>query len=124
MITVRMQHGNTMVAQLPEEIDYDNASLVGAQCEDLVRQGCRTLILDASTVRYLDSSAISMLILLLRLLDDHDGTLRLAALDDHYQQTLRILGLDTLFLLYPTVEAAHRPVIRGNTELSEPSRSA
>ncbi|AYN42759.1 anti-sigma factor antagonist [Streptomyces dangxiongensis] len=125
MITVRMQHGDTTVALLPEEIDYDNASLVGAQCGDLIRQGCRTLILDASTVKYLDSSAISTFILLLRLLDDHDGTLRLAALDDHYRHNLRILGLDSLFPLYPTVEAAHRPyAISENTEMSQPSRSA
>ncbi|MEU3856528.1 STAS domain-containing protein [Streptomyces sp. NPDC028722] len=124
MITVRMQHGDTMVAQLPEEIDYDNAPMVGAQCEDLIRQGCRTLILDASTVRYLDSSAISMLILLLRLLDKHDGSLRLAALDDHYQQTLRLLGLDALFPLYPTVEAAHRSTGRENVEMPQSSRSA
>ncbi|MFB0614738.1 STAS domain-containing protein [Streptomyces sp. AGS-58] len=124
MITVRMQHGDTMVAQLPQEIDYDNASMVGAQCEDLIRQGCRTLILDASTVQYLDSSAISMLILLLRLLDEHDGSLRLAALGDHYQQTLRLLGLDSLFPLYPTVEAAHRSTGREDVKTSQPSRSA
>ncbi|MEU0253078.1 STAS domain-containing protein [Streptomyces sp. NPDC006184] len=124
MITVRRQHGDTMVAQLPEEIDYDNAPMVGAQCEDLISQGCRTLILDASAVQYLDSSAISMLILLLRLLDGHGGSLRLAALDAHYQQTLRLLGLDSLFPLYPTVEAAHRATGRENMEMSQPSRSA
>ncbi|MFF1280451.1 STAS domain-containing protein [Streptomyces sp. NPDC058299] len=124
MITVRRQHGDTMVAQLPEEIDYDNAPMVGAQCEELIRQGCRTLILDASTVQYLDSSAISMLILLLRLLDEHGGSLRLATLDAHYQQTLRLLGLDSLFPLYPTVEAAHRATGRENMEMSPPSRSA
>ncbi|MFD5271647.1 hypothetical protein [Streptomyces sp. NPDC058335] len=47
MLTVRMQHQGTVVAQLPEQVDYDNAILVGAQCEDLVRQGCVILVLDA-----------------------------------------------------------------------------
>ncbi|MFJ7151534.1 STAS domain-containing protein [Streptomyces sp. NPDC100445] len=119
MITVRMQHEDTTVAQLPQEIDYDNASLVGAQCEDLIRRGCRTLILDASGVEYLDSSAISMLILLLRLLDERAGTLRLAALSEHYQQTLRLLGLDALFTVYPTVDAARRPAITEAAETAE-----
>ncbi|MET9505499.1 STAS domain-containing protein [Streptomyces sp. NPDC006259] len=106
MLTVRMRHGDTAVAQLPEQVDYDNAILVGAQCEDLVRQGCGTLVLDASQVEYLDSSGISMIIKLSHILDDHAGTLRVAALNAHYRQVWHILGLDFLFPAFPTVYAA------------------
>ncbi|MGA5039782.1 STAS domain-containing protein [Streptomyces capoamus] len=106
MLTVRMQGENTTVAQLPEEIDYDTAALVGAQCEDLIRQGCATLVLDASRLVYLDSSGVSMLITLSRILDDRNGTLRLAAFNAHYQHVWRLLGLDTLLPVYPTADAA------------------
>jgi anti-sigma B factor antagonist len=106
MVIVRRQDEDTVVAQLPKQVDYDNASLVGAQCEDLVRQGCATLVLDASQVEYLDSSGISMIIALSRVLGDRSGTLRVAALHPHYQQVWRLLGLDFLLPLSPTVRAA------------------
>ncbi|WP_051789550.1 STAS domain-containing protein [Streptomyces sp. NRRL S-1022] len=106
MLTVRMQGENTTVAQLPEEIDYDTAPLVGAQCEDLIRQGCATLVLDASRLEYLDSSGVSMLITLWRILDDRAGTLRLAALNSHYRHVWNILGLNALLPVFPSAEAA------------------
>ncbi|MEH0636853.1 STAS domain-containing protein [Streptomyces bottropensis] len=106
MVIVRMQDGDTAVAQLPKQVDYDNAALVGALCEDLVGQGCATLVLDASQVDYLDSSGISMIIKLWRVLGDRAGTLRVAALNAHYHQVWRLLGLDSLFPLSPTVRAA------------------
>ncbi|UFR06839.1 STAS domain-containing protein [Streptomyces sp. Go40/10] len=106
MLTVRMQGETTTVAQLPREIDYDAAPLVGAQCEDLIRQGCATLVLDASRLEYLDSSGVSMIITLSRRLDDRAGTLRLAALNAHYQSVWTLLGLDTLLPVFPTTDAA------------------
>ncbi|MFE6364839.1 STAS domain-containing protein [Streptomyces sp. NPDC057806] len=106
MVTVRMQNADTAVAQLPNRVDYDNASMVGAQCEDLVRQGCSTLVLDASQVEHLDSSGVSMIIRLWRLLDERAGALRIAALSAHYHQVWRILGLESLLPLCRTVRAA------------------
>ncbi|MEU2775797.1 STAS domain-containing protein [Streptomyces sp. NPDC007162] len=106
MLMVRVRHADTTVVRLPTEVAYGNASDLGARCEDLIREGCGTLVLDASEVQYLDSSGVSMIITLSRALDNHAGTLRLAALSDHYQQVWRILGLDTLLPVFPTVHAA------------------
>ena len=106
MLTVRMQGDGTAVVRLPAQVDYDNASAVGAQCEDLVRQGCAVLVVDASRVEYLDSSGVSMLIMLSRVLEERSGTLRIAAFNSHYQQIWRLLGLEALFPLSPTVGAA------------------
>ncbi|MBL1083490.1 STAS domain-containing protein [Streptomyces actinomycinicus] len=106
MLKVLVGHADTAIVRLPTQVDYDNASDVGARCEDLVRQGCSTLVLDASEVQYLDSSGVSMIITLSRVLDDHAGTLRLAALSDHYQQVWRLLGLDALLPVFPAVNAA------------------
>ncbi|WP_293992764.1 STAS domain-containing protein [Streptomyces sp.] len=106
MLRVLVRHADTTVVRLPTEVDYDNASDIGARCQDLIREGCATLVLDASDVHYLDSSGVSMIITLSRALDNHAGTLRLAALSDHYQQVWRLLGLDTLLPVFPTVHAA------------------
>ncbi|CAM5297279.1 MULTISPECIES: STAS domain-containing protein [Streptomyces] len=106
MLRVRVRHADTTVVRLPTEVDYDNASDIGARCEDLIKEGCGTLVLDASEVQYLDSSGVSMIITLSRALDNHAGTLRLAALSDHYQQVWRLLGLGTLLPVFPTVHAA------------------
>ncbi|MEW2303062.1 STAS domain-containing protein [Streptomyces sp. NPDC006655] len=106
MLRVLVRHADTTVVRLPSEVDYENADVVGARCEALIREGCRTLVLDASDVQYLDSSGISMIITLSRLLDDHAGALRLAALSDNYRQVWRLLGLDSLLPVFPTVNAA------------------
>jgi anti-sigma B factor antagonist len=106
MLIVRMAGENTAIVQLPQQVDYDNASVVGTQCEDLVRQGCTHLVVDASRVEYLDSSGISMLIALSRTADAHSGALHLAAFNEHYQQIWQVLGLETLFPLHPTVRVA------------------
>jgi anti-sigma B factor antagonist len=111
MLSVRMRRADTAVALLPEQVDFDNASVVRAQCENLVRQGCRRLVLDASEVRHLDSSGIGMIVSLSHVLSGLDGTLRLAALDDHHRQVWRILGLDDLLPLSPTVDDALGPAV-------------
>ncbi|MFJ5774383.1 STAS domain-containing protein [Streptomyces sp. NPDC093094] len=114
MLTVAMRRADIAVAQLPEEVDFDNAACVRAQCEDLIRQGCRRLVLDASEVRYLDSSGISMIVSLFHALSGLAGTLRLAAVDDHYQQVWRILGLDGLLPLSATVDEALGALVTGS----------
>ncbi|MFG2129698.1 STAS domain-containing protein [Streptomyces sp. NPDC048751] len=106
MLRVRVRYADTTVVRLPTEVDYDNAADIGARCEDLLKEGCATLVLDASDVQYLDSSGVGMIITLSRALDDRAGTLRLAALSDHYQQVWRILGLETLLPVFRTVQAA------------------
>ncbi|MGW1810707.1 STAS domain-containing protein [Streptomyces fodineus] len=114
MLTVRMQHEDATIAQLPETVDYDNTPLVGAQCEDLVNRGCTTLVLDASQVQYMDSSGISMLITLSRTLNRRAGNLRVAALSAHYEQVWRMLGLEEVFPVFPTVNAALQPPAAGD----------
>ncbi len=106
MLTVRMRQGKTTVARLPEAVDYDTASHIGEECRSLIELGCRTLVLDASQVQYLDSSGISMLLRVTRALEERDGALRIAELSDHYQQVWHVLGLDTMFPVAATVSAA------------------
>ncbi|MFI9155507.1 STAS domain-containing protein [Streptomyces sp. NPDC053367] len=119
MVTVSMRHGGTAVAQLPQDVDYDSVPHIVDQCEHLIRQGCTTLVLDASQVQYLDSSGISMIITLANALVAQTGTLRLAGLNAHYQQVWGRLGLDTLLPVTRTVSAALSPQSAG-----QPSSSA
>ncbi|MEU3856447.1 STAS domain-containing protein [Streptomyces sp. NPDC028722] len=55
---------------------------------------------------YTDSSGISMLITLSRTLGQRADTLSVAALSAHYEQVWRILGLEEVFPVFPTVDAA------------------
>ncbi|MER5475783.1 STAS domain-containing protein [Streptomyces sp. NPDC002734] len=127
MLTVRTQGEDTAVVRLPPQVDYDNASVVGAQCEDLIKRGLTTLVMDASGMEYLDSSGITMLITLSRTAEAHSGVLRLAAFNDHYQQIWHMLGLDALFPLSPTVPDALPAAASGPSqavpEAHIPSRS-
>ncbi|MFD5271646.1 hypothetical protein [Streptomyces sp. NPDC058335] len=55
-----------------------------------------------------------MIIKVWRILVDHAGTLRVANLNAHYRQVWCLLGLDTLFPVSPTVQAALGPGWNGS----------
>ncbi len=73
MLRVRVHQADTTVVRLPSEVDHANASDIGARCEDLIEEGCTTLVLDASDVQYLDSSGVSMIVALSSVLDSRAG---------------------------------------------------
>ncbi len=77
----------------------------------LVRHGCRTLILDASRARLLDSSATGMLVRLRRINGEYRGFLRIAGLGTYHRSVFEVLGVDKVFSLFPTARAAARGAV-------------
>lgn len=52
---------------LPERFDFDSHQEFSGQCENLMQDGAvKQLVLDFSLVRYVDSAALGMLVLLYR----------------------------------------------------------
>lgn len=72
----------------------------------LVDDGRRALVVDLTGVGFCDSSGLSVLVRIRNRLAELGGTVALAAASPIVQRVLEVSGLDEIFGMYPSVEAA------------------
>ncbi len=94
------------VVRVDGEIDLATGPELRARLISLVEQGVRHVVLDLSTVPFLDSSALGVFVTGLKRLRMAGGTMRLAASQPAARAVLKITSLDRVFFRYPSVEAA------------------
>lgn len=73
---------------------------------DLLAAGNTTLVFDLSELTHIDSTGIGRFIDTYGRLKKAGGEMRLAGVSGVVRESFRITKLDTVFPLYPTVEAA------------------
>jgi anti-sigma B factor antagonist len=96
----------TRVVAVAGEIDIFTAPEFKQRITAPVDAGCSRVIVDLSDVTFLDSSSLGVLIGVHRRLRRLDGRLVIVCHRDAIVKTFRITGLDNVFTLVPTVEAA------------------
>ena len=94
------------VVRVEGEIDVATGPELRRRLIQLVDEGTRHVVLDLSTVPFLDSSALGVFVTGLKRLRIAGGTMRLAACRPPVRAVLKITSLDRVFFLYPSVEAA------------------
>ena len=98
--------GDLVVIELPERVDANNTQ----ELMDLVRgamgKGTEVFILDGTRTAVLDSTALGGLVSLLRTLKTSSGKIALVGLQDSVRRVLALAHLESVFALYPTVDAA------------------
>ena len=72
----------------------------------LVEGGDRQVVVDLGRVEFLDSTGLGVLVGALKRLRGVDGELSLVCAQERLLKIFRITGLDRVFTLYGTVEAA------------------
>jgi anti-anti-sigma factor len=98
--------GATLIAAVTGEIDLNNSPEMRSALLELVsRHGVRKLILNLAKVPYMDSSAIAVLVELLRKLGK-GGTVVLTDLQPRVKGLLEIARLDTIFAIASTEQDA------------------
>ena len=87
--------------------------LLGPECKqlealvpELLASGNKTLVFDLSEVTHIDSTGIGRFIDTYGRVKKAGGEMRLAGASGVVRESFRITRLDTVFPLYPTVEAA------------------
>ena len=101
MITLERQMGTgTCVARLTGDIDAASAPSVREALDAAISEGCRTIVLDLSSVDYLDSSALGLLVWADHRLQPFSGALLLAGAG---RDVARILELSGLIGVAPSV---------------------
>jgi anti-anti-sigma factor len=94
------------IIALPPEIDITNADGVGTELRTAFRPGVAVVIADMTQTTFCDSAAARNLLLANDKASESHAELRLAIPSAAVLRTLKILGLDQVLRIYPSLEAA------------------
>lgn len=102
----RADHGHRTVVHLGGEIDVYTAPLVREKLDEQIHAGRIDLVVDLSDVTFLDSTGLGVLVGRLKLTRTRGGSLRLVGTADRVLKVFSITGLDKVFEIHDTLEAA------------------
>ena len=88
------------------EIDVSTAPALKQALEQSIDSGHNRIVIDLAQTESLDSAALGVLIGAVRRLRPTDGALVLANITDNVAKTFEITGLDQIFTILPSREAA------------------
>jgi len=91
------------VVRLSGDIDFATVPAVRDAIDGAIRDGCTSVVLDLTGVRYADSSALGLLVWIDKRLQPHGGKLVLAGAD---RNVSRVLELSGLIGVAPTLSAS------------------
>ncbi|MFF7203340.1 MULTISPECIES: STAS domain-containing protein [unclassified Streptomyces] len=97
---------NGPVVELAGELDHDTASEVRSLLSGLELRPGTQLVVDLTDLTFCDSSGITVLLAARNHVLAAQAAMALSAVPDGVQRVFRILGLDQVFVTYPTVEEA------------------
>lgn len=104
-VTRRQEDGRTIL-HLVGEIDVSTAPRVRDELSRVIADGSHDLIVDLSDVPFLDSTGLGVLVGRLKAVRLVDGDLVLAGAQERTLRNFKITGLDKVFHLYDSVDAA------------------
>ena len=94
------------IVDVEGEIDVYTAPRLRELLIELVNNGFYQLVVNMEKVEFLDSTGLGVLVGTLRRVRAEGGDIRLAAAPSSISRVLSVTGLDQVFRLFPTVEAA------------------
>jgi len=94
------------VIAIPEDIDIANSEGIGEVLHAALADGAAVVVADLTRTRYCDTSGARMLLMAAKQAAAAQAELRVALPEGNVLRTLRLLGLDHLLRIYPTVTEA------------------
>jgi anti-sigma B factor antagonist len=104
--TVEWEGEPYRLVTLTGEADVTNCDSLREVLEAEVATQPRTLIIDLGGLRFMDSSALHVILKANRTMDRHGGVLALAGPREPVAKMLRLTAADQLIPVYPTVSEA------------------
>ena len=95
-----------VVVRLAGELDLYNAPSLREALFDAAAGAPHRLVVDLSEVAFMDSTALGVLIGAVKRLRTRDGVLVIVNVDANIQKTFEITGLDQIFTILETRDAA------------------
>lgn len=91
--------------EISGRVDSENAETLRKSLMDLGGREQRILI-DCTGMDYISSTGLGALLMLLKLIQKKDGTLRLCGLSPRIAEVFAISGFDRFFPIYPDLDTA------------------
>jgi anti-sigma B factor antagonist len=111
------------IVTLPDEIDITNAQSVGDELRAAFGQGVLAVIADMTRTQFCDSSGIRYLLLANDRAAEMNAEFRLVVQAPAVLRAFRLLGIDRLLAVYPSLQAALSNVTEKAAEQeAEPTR--
>lgn len=107
-VTTYPDHGWTVV-HVAGELDLHSAPHLRETFLQLTTDGQLRLIVDLDAVEFIDSTALSILVIAHKRLRAHDGTLSVVCTADRVLKVLRLTGLSSLLNVQHSIAAAIIP---------------
>jgi anti-anti-sigma factor len=95
-----------VVVTMPAEIDVTNADRIGGELSAAIASGAGIVVADMTGTRFCNSSGISMLVLAHRQAAANGAELRLVVLSAAVLRALKLVRMDCLLPIYPSLDAA------------------
>jgi anti-anti-sigma factor len=97
--------------QLPHRLTVIEAVALKAQCQQIIQQGAKQIILDVDKTQFIDSSGIGALVTTLRSCQQRQVDFRLRNVQPGVQMTFAMLDLDQMFQFESSVAIAAPPTL-------------
>ncbi len=104
-ILIEQQNG-TSVLKLSGEVDLNTSPELRSQIKGVLQENNKSVCVDLSAVKYIDSSGIATLIEAQQKLFDTSGELSLCGIPQKIYSVFEIAKLDQVFRIYPDLDAA------------------
>jgi len=98
-------HQDVLVISLKGRLDMSNSDTLKEGFSTWL-QSARKFVFDCSTLEFLDSTGLGVLLLCLKESMKKDGDIRLAEVNETVRMVLEITRADEIFQVFPTVEEA------------------
>jgi anti-sigma B factor antagonist len=105
-VKTRRLGAGTGVVELIGEVDVYSASQAKQKIHDLIEGGANHLVIDLSGTEYLDSTAMGVLVGVLRRVGESGGWVRLVGLKPRIRRLFQITRLDQILPIFETEEEA------------------
>jgi len=109
-----------VVVTMPAEIDIANADRIGAELSAAIAGGAGIVVADMTVTTFCNSSGISMLVLAHRQAAANGAELRLAVPTPAVLRALKLVRMDSLLPIYPSLDAALAPEAAPKPDLPAP----
>jgi anti-sigma B factor antagonist len=116
----RTQARPVVVVTMPAEIDITNADQIGEDLSSAIARGAGIVVADMTGTRFCNSSGISMLVLARRQAAANDAELRLVVPYAAVLRALKLVRMDRMLPIYPSLDAALAPGAAPGPELPAP----
>jgi len=98
--------GDVLILSADGGLDASNAESLVRELKTLVDAGARKLIVDASKLHYISSYGIAVLVRLHKKLAESGGDVKLASVSSRVSRLITLVGLEHVFEIFETVDAA------------------